>query len=226
MSASLKPKTSDKSGLSPLERFSSAPIRPKVSHFRPFGCPVYVLKGKIQSGQKGPKWESQARVGIYLGPSPVHARSVALVLNVTTGLASPQFHVKFDNLFETVRDIKDRISWMSATHFVIDKTAPPEILTEPTIPTVPVPPIPDVTTIQTPSPRMSNNDMPVSEGATTPDVPPNVTGDTPEIDNQRHEGEQPTGPAQEQAAALNNDCLLYTSPSPRDGATSRMPSSA
>ena len=25
---------------------------------------------------------------------------------------------------------------------------------------------------------------------------------------------------------LNNDCLLYTSPSPRDGATSRMPSSA
>ena len=28
------------------------------------------------------------------------------------------------------------------------------------------------------------------------------------------------------AEALNKDCLLYTSPSPRDGATSRMPSSA
>ena len=28
------------------------------------------------------------------------------------------------------------------------------------------------------------------------------------------------------AIALSKDCLLYTSPSPRDGATSRMPSSA
>ena len=27
-------------------------------------------------------------------------------------------------------------------------------------------------------------------------------------------------------AAVHGDCLLYTSPSPRDGATSRMPSSA
>ena len=30
----------------------------------------------------------------------------------------------------------------------------------------------------------------------------------------------------EKLAVLNNDCLLYTSPSPRDGLLSRMPSSA
>eukprot|EP00978_Attheya_sp_CCMP212_P036725 scaffold168709_cov28-Attheya_sp.AAC.1 len=37
--------------------------------------------------------------------SPQHARSVALVLNIKTGLGvSPQFHVEFDDLFETVSE--------------------------------------------------------------------------------------------------------------------------
>ena len=39
--------------------------------------------------------------GIYLGFSPNHSRSVALVLNPQTGLVLPQFHVKFDDMFET-----------------------------------------------------------------------------------------------------------------------------
>jgi len=34
--------------------------------------------------------------------SPYHARTVALVLNVETALVSPQFHVKFDDSFNTV----------------------------------------------------------------------------------------------------------------------------
>ena len=33
-----------------------------------------------------------------------HARSVALVLNPRTGHVSPQFHLKFDDFFETVQD--------------------------------------------------------------------------------------------------------------------------
>jgi hypothetical protein len=44
---------------------------------------------------------SLARVGINIGISLTHARSVLLVLSLKTGLASPQFHVKHDNLFET-----------------------------------------------------------------------------------------------------------------------------
>jgi hypothetical protein len=32
----------------------------------------------------------------------MHARNVSLVLNLTTGLSSPQFHVKHDEFFETV----------------------------------------------------------------------------------------------------------------------------
>jgi Reverse transcriptase (RNA-dependent DNA polymerase) len=53
------------------------------------------------------KWLERARIGIYLGKSPRHARSVALVLNPQTGNVSPQYHVKFDDTFETVRGIVD-----------------------------------------------------------------------------------------------------------------------
>ena len=42
------------------------------------------------------------RLGIYLGHSPSHAGSIALILNLRTGHASPQFNVVFDDLFTTV----------------------------------------------------------------------------------------------------------------------------
>ena len=48
------------------------------------------------------KWEQCSRLGIYLGHLPCHAGSVALVLNPTTLHISPQFHVAFDDEFNTV----------------------------------------------------------------------------------------------------------------------------
>ena len=89
--------------LSPLEIFSGVQIAPKLRHFHAFGCPTYVLVNALQSGQGAPKWKERARLGVYLGPSPNHAGSVALVLNPRTGHVSPQFHVKFDDFFETVQ---------------------------------------------------------------------------------------------------------------------------
>ena len=83
---------------SPLERFSSVAIRPRAKYFHPFGCPSYVLNSKMQDNKKGPKWSERARVGIYLGNSPRHARSVGLILNLTTGLVSPQYHVSYDTV--------------------------------------------------------------------------------------------------------------------------------
>jgi len=75
--------------------------------FNTFGCPCYVLDARLQSDPKGvPKWELCARVGIYLGRSPAHASTVALVLNPKTGLVSPQFHVVFDDDFTTVPRIQ------------------------------------------------------------------------------------------------------------------------
>ena len=78
---------------------------PDLKHWRPFGCPVYVLDTALQneSGIKH-KWTERSRIGIYLGRSPFHARSVALVLNINTGRVSPQFHVQFDPSFQTVKE--------------------------------------------------------------------------------------------------------------------------
>ena len=90
--------------LSPLEKFSGVQVEPKLRHFHAFGCPMYVLDNTLQSGQGAPKWKHRSRLGVYLGPSPNHARSVALVLNPCMGHVSPQFHIKFDNFFETVQD--------------------------------------------------------------------------------------------------------------------------
>ena len=89
--------------LSPLELFSRVQIAPKLRHFHVCGCPTYVLDNALQIGQGAPKWKECSRVGVYLGPSPNHSRSIALVLNPRTGHVSPQFHVKFDDFFETVQ---------------------------------------------------------------------------------------------------------------------------
>ena len=76
----------------------------RLSHFHTFGCPVYILDAQIQSigGGVTPKWDPHACLGIYLGHSPSHAGSVALVINTKTGLVSLQFHLVFDDNFETV----------------------------------------------------------------------------------------------------------------------------
>ena len=90
--------------LSPLELFSGVQIAPMLCHFHAFRCPTYMLDNALQSGQGAPKWKERSRLGVYLGPSPNHARSVALILNPTTGHVSPQFHIKFDDFFEMVQD--------------------------------------------------------------------------------------------------------------------------
>jgi len=43
-------------------------------------------------------------MGIYLGPSPNHARSVQLVLSMYNGNVLPQIHLYFDDMFETKRE--------------------------------------------------------------------------------------------------------------------------
>ena len=76
-------------------------------HWKPFGCPVYILKAELQ-GTTGihPKWDTRTRAVIYMGQSPVHNRNVALVLNIHTGYVSLQFHVKFDQAFRTAQQDK------------------------------------------------------------------------------------------------------------------------
>ena len=92
-------------GSSKLERFAQINISNRMKNFHTFGCPVYALHNDLQNnnGTRLSKWEPRARLGINLGFSPRHARSVSLVLNPETGLVSPQFHVKHDEFFETIK---------------------------------------------------------------------------------------------------------------------------
>ncbi len=109
-------------GQSPMSVFTGVPVQPQLRNFHPFGCPVYVLDKALQNRKKIPKWNERARIGIYLGHSPSHARNVSLVLNLLTGLVSPQFHVQHDDGFTTVRDGSDPplSLWQQLAGFVVN----------------------------------------------------------------------------------------------------------
>ena len=89
--------------MTPLEIFTGTKIDSSIlRNEKVWGCPAYVLDAKLQDGKKLPKWEPQTRQGQYLGKSSAHASSVGLIRNLRTGYISPQFHVVYDNLFQTV----------------------------------------------------------------------------------------------------------------------------
>eukprot|EP00978_Attheya_sp_CCMP212_P047663 scaffold422969_cov45-Attheya_sp.AAC.1 len=83
--------------------------------------------------------------------SPQHARSVALVLNIKTGLVSPQFHVEFDDLFETVSEKAGNRQVDSKWQVLAGLKAAPKqttlTVTPPGVQGVAVEPLPDIADI-------------------------------------------------------------------------------
>ncbi len=100
-------------GKSRLEIFGGFEVGSRMKDYHTFGCPVFALQNALQGGKTIPRWSPRARLGVNLGPSPNHARNVYLVLNIATGLVSPQFHVSFNDFFETVRDDSRDLSTIS-----------------------------------------------------------------------------------------------------------------
>ncbi len=74
-----------------------------MAHNHTFACPVFALQNKLAAGNRIPKWSPRACLGLNLGPSPMHARNVYLLLNLSIGLVSPQYHCCFDDFFETTK---------------------------------------------------------------------------------------------------------------------------
>ena len=112
------PNMQDASRRSSLQLFSNSNIQSNVKHAKTFGCPCYVLDNSLQSGSIFHKWNQRARVGIYIGRSPQHARNVSLVLDRNSGLVSPQFHVEHDNEFDTVKQEKYECKWQLKAGFI------------------------------------------------------------------------------------------------------------
>lgn len=86
----------------PTQVFSRTAVEPNTTHWHPLFCPSYVLAQPLRAGDPYDKWKARAAPGIYLGFSPFHARTVALVLNPITGYVSPHFHIVFDPTFSSV----------------------------------------------------------------------------------------------------------------------------
>ena len=93
----------DDGGITTIKKFAGTTTDISLKNHHKWGCPVYVLDARLKENiDELPKWETRSRSGIYLGHSPFHAVSVALVINPETGHISPQFYVVFDDEFPTV----------------------------------------------------------------------------------------------------------------------------
>lgn len=92
----------DEAGYSPIQKFSGQVKQIPLRDIHTWGCLCYVLDSNLQNKSMLAKWEPRSRLGIYLGHSPCHAGSVALMLNPRTLHVSPQFHVVLDDNFSTV----------------------------------------------------------------------------------------------------------------------------
>ena len=127
------PHLQDKTRRTAQQIFSNTAVQTNPKHWKPFGCPVFVLDRRLQAGSSiFHKWKQRAKVGIYLGRSPQHARSVALVLDRRTALVSPQFHVHFDPSFQTVKQDEMDSQWQLKAGFVTQKEIVPPVTMIPT----------------------------------------------------------------------------------------------
>ena len=93
----------ESTGRSPYELFSRKTWSPSKFHdFHVWGCPVYVLDSTLSGGNKLPRWRPRSARCMYVGHSLKHGHSIPLVLDLSTGAITPQYHVVFDDEFQTV----------------------------------------------------------------------------------------------------------------------------
>jgi hypothetical protein len=89
------------------------------------GCPVFALQNVLASGSQLPRWSPCVRLGLNLGPSPMHARNIYLILNLVTGCVSPQYPCCFDDFFEMTHhvapDVSGTIYWQQLANLVCAK---------------------------------------------------------------------------------------------------------
>jgi len=109
----------------PMSKFCNTASVPTIQNQHHFGCPTYVLRKELQDHKKIRKWSDRTRIGINLGYSSRHAHSVSLILNLQTGLVSPQYHCQYDDLFETTMGTQARSTptsqWQYKAGFTSDR---------------------------------------------------------------------------------------------------------
>jgi hypothetical protein len=89
--------------LSLWEQFTGQRSKLDQTDMHPLFCPVYVLDQRIQEGTSPPKRTKRKTQKVYARHLHHYSRSVPMVWDPKTKLVSPQFHVMFDNNFDTVQ---------------------------------------------------------------------------------------------------------------------------
>jgi hypothetical protein len=74
-------------GTSRLELFSSICVGSNMTHAHTSGCPVFALQNTLASGNQIPCWTPHARLGLILGPSPMHVGMSTLFLTWSPGVS-------------------------------------------------------------------------------------------------------------------------------------------
>lgn len=101
-------------GISLLKLFSGIQVVSCMQDQCTFTCPVFALQNSLAVGNSIPGWSLQAQLALNLDPSPVHVQNLYLVLNLVTGLVSPQYHCHYNDFFETTHHSRPDIT-VSAT---------------------------------------------------------------------------------------------------------------
>jgi hypothetical protein len=99
-----------------------------MKHLHAFGCPVFALENDLAAGNSILHWSPHTHLGANLGPSPLHARNLYLVLNLHTGCVSPQYHCRLDKVFETVKhggpDVSVPTAWQQLSGLTVMSQTP------------------------------------------------------------------------------------------------------
>ncbi len=117
-----------KDDTSRLKHLNLIRVGGKMRHLHPFGCPVFALENDLAAKNPIPHWSPCACLGVNLGPSPLHAKNIYLVLNLHTGCVSPQYHCRFNNFFEMVKhggpDVSVPMAWQQLSGLTIMTQVP------------------------------------------------------------------------------------------------------
>jgi hypothetical protein len=89
--------------LSPWEQFTGERSKLNQTYMHPLFCPIYVLDRRMQEGTSPPKWTKRTTQKVYVGHLHHYSKSIPVIWDPKTKLNSPQFHVMFDDNFDTVQ---------------------------------------------------------------------------------------------------------------------------
>jgi hypothetical protein len=87
--------------LSPWKKFTGERFKLDQTDMHPLFCPLYVLDRCMQEGTSPPKWTKRTTQKVYVRHLHHYSKSIPMVWDPKTKLVSPQFHVMFDDNFDT-----------------------------------------------------------------------------------------------------------------------------